>query len=302
MNALPLADLEAFAAVAEVRNFRKVASLRAVSASSLSEAVRRLEARLGTRLLNRTTRSVTATEAGLRLLERIRPILGEISGALDEVRSSEENPAGRLRLNVPSFVAAHILPSIVTCFLKSYPAITMEVEATDNFIDVFAAGFDAGIRYDESLELDMIAVPLAPRQQRFAVVAAPDYLARRGTPQHPRDLLEHTCIRHKFNSGRLYGWEFEHLGETVKINPAGSLVANNLEMELKAALGGLGLIASFEDIFRPYIASGALVEVLAAWQQPFSGPYLYYPSRRHMPAPLRAFVDHIKQGQAKISA
>lgn len=299
MNALPLADLEAFAAVAELRSFRKAASLRAVSASSLSEAVRRLEARLDSRLLNRTTRSVTPTEAGQRLLERVAPMLGEISGALDQVRSSDASPAGRLRLNVPTIVARHILPDIAVPFLAANPGISMEVEARDSFIDVFAEGFDAGIRYDESLELDMIAVPIGPRQQSFAVAASPGYLAEHGLPQHPHDLLKHACIRHRFESGRLNNWEFERDGETVRINPAtGPLIANNMEMELAAALGGLGIVATFRDTLASALESGGLVEVLADWQPPFSGPYLYYPSRRHMHGPLRAFVDWVKNARS----
>jgi DNA-binding transcriptional LysR family regulator len=300
MNSLPLADLEAFAAVAEVRSFRKAASLRAVSASSLSEAVRRLEASLDIRLLNRTTRSVTPTEAGQRLLERVAPMLGEISGALDQVKSSDTSPAGRLRLNVPTIVARHVLPDIAIPFLAANPGITMEVEGRDSFVDVFAEGFDAGIRYDESLELDMIAVPIGPRRQSFAVAASPAYLARHGVPQHPHDLLRHACIRHRFESGRLSNWEFERHDETVRVNPAaGPLIANNLELELAAALGGLGIIATFRDTLAPALESGALVEVLADWQQPFSGPYLYYPSRRHMPGPLRAFVDFVKRDRGE---
>jgi DNA-binding transcriptional LysR family regulator len=294
MNNLPLADLEAFAAVAESRSFRRAASLRAVSASALSEAVRRLEARLDSRLLNRTTRSVTPTQAGQRLLERVVPMLSEISGALDQVKSSDGSPAGRLRLNVPTIVARHILPAIAVPFLIANPDITMDIEGRDTFIDVFAEGFDAGIRYDESLELDMIAVPIGPREQRFAVVASPDYLAKHGTPRHPRDLLKHRCIRHRFESGRLSNWEFEKNGETVRINPEGHLIANTLDLEIMAAVGGLGVVATFRDPLQPYIERGDLVEVLADWQQPFSGPFLYYPSRRHMPAPLRAFVDFIK--------
>lgn len=298
MTNLPLADLEAFAAVAESRSFRGAAALRAVSASALSEAVRRLEARLDSRLLNRTTRSVTPTEAGQRLLERIVPMLGEISGALDQVRSSEDNPAGRLRLNVPTIVARHILPEIAVPFLAAHPGITLEIEGRDTFIDVFAEGFDAGIRYDESLELDMIAVPIGPRRQSFAVAASPAYLAAHGLPRHPRDLLKHACIRHRFESGRLNSWEFERAGETIRINPAGGpLIANLQEMETAAAVAGLGFIATFRDVLEPFLANGRLVEVLAEWQQPFSGPYLYYPSRRHMPAPLRAFVDWIKRQQ-----
>lgn len=295
MNQLPLADLEAFAAVAECRNFRRAASLRGVSASALSEAVRRLEARLETRLLNRTTRSVTPTEEGERLLEKVRPLISEISTALERVAETSDRPAGRLRLNVPSFIARQILPPIAIAFLKEFPAVTLEVQARDTFIDVFAEGFDAGIRYDESLEQDMIAVPIGPRTQRFAAVAAPDYLARRGVPKHPRDLLKHAFIRHRFDSGRMSAMEFEKDGEIVRIAPEGPLVANLIDVELAAALAGLGVLATFEEVSRPHVESGALVEVLRDWQQPFSGPFLYYPSRRHMPSPLRAFVDFIKR-------
>lgn len=293
MSNLPLADLEAFAGVATARSYRKAASLHGVSASSLSEAVRRLEAKLGTRLLNRTTRSVTPTDAGQRLLDRLSPMLSDLAGALDEVRGSGDTPAGRLRINVPTIVARLFLPPIVVPFLKAHPGIVMEIEARDSFVDVFAAGFDAGVRYDESLDLDMIAIPLGPRIQRFCAAASPAYLAERGVPRHPSDLMAHRCIRHRFESGRLSGWEFERDGETIRINPSETLVANTLELELAAACGGLGVIATFHDVIRPHLSRGELVEILNDWQQPFSGPFLYYPSRRHMPAPLRAFVDWV---------
>lgn len=295
MSDLPLADLEAFASVASARSYRGAATLRGVSASALSEAVRRLEAKLGTRLLNRTTRSVTPTDAGRRLLDRLSPMLADLAGALEEVKSSEAAPAGRLRINMPTIVARLFMPDIVVPFLKAYPGIILEVAAHDTFIDVFAAGFDAGVRYDESLDLDMIAIPLGPRRQRFCAAASPDYLARRGSPAHPSELMSHDCIRHRFESGRLSSWEFERYGEAIRVNPPESMVANAIELELAAARGGLGIIATFEDFIRPYLESGELVEVLPDWQQPFSGPFLYYPSRRHMPAPLRAFVDFLKQ-------
>jgi DNA-binding transcriptional LysR family regulator len=181
-------------------------------------------------------------------------------------------------------------------FLRAYPGIIMEVAAHDTFIDVFAAGFDAGVRYDESLDLDMIAIPIGPRTQRFCAAASPGYLAERGMPLHPGDLMAHRCLRHRFESGRLSSWEFERAGEVIRINPPETLIATSMELELAAACGGLGIIATFEDFIRPYIESGELVEVLPGWQQPFSGPFLYYPSRRHMPAPLRAFVDWVKAG------
>jgi DNA-binding transcriptional LysR family regulator len=295
MSDLPLADLEAFASVAAQRSYRGAAALRGVSASSLSEAVRRLEAKLGTRLLNRTTRSVTPTDAGRRLLDRLSPMLADLAGALDEVKSSDTAPAGRLRINMPTIVARLFMPDIVVPFLNAHPGIIMEIAAHDTFIDVFAAGFDAGVRYDESLDLDMIAIPLGPRTQRFCAAASPDYLARSGAPAHPSDLMSHNCIRHRFESGRLSNWEFERDGEVIRVNPPQALVANTMELELAAARGGLGIVATFEDFVRPYLESGELVEILHAWQQPFSGPFLYYPSRRHMPAPLRVFVDFLKQ-------
>jgi DNA-binding transcriptional LysR family regulator len=289
-----LSDLDAFVAVARARSFRGAATLRGVSASSLSEALRRLEARLGVRLLNRTTRSVTPTEAGERLIERLEPALGDIAGALDAVSSFRDSPAGTLRLDVPSIVARHILPPIACRFLLAHPGITLEVAANDSFIDVLAAGFDAGIRYEERLERDMIAVPVGPRVQRFVIAAAPSYLTIRGRPKHPKDLLDHACIRHRFASGRIAAWEFERDGELVRISADGPLVASSLEMELAAAIAGLGLICTFEEVLRQALDSGDLVPVMEDWWQSFSGPFLYYPSRTHMPAPLRAFVDFLK--------
>lgn len=294
MSDLPLADLEAFASVAVERSYRGAASLRGVSASALSEAVRRLEAKLGTRLLNRTTRSVTLTDAGQRLFDRLSPMLSNLAGALDEVRSSDAAPAGHLRINVPTIVARLFMADIIVPFLERYPGIIMEIQAHDTFIDVFAAGFDAGVRYDESLDLDMIAIPIGPRTQRFCAAASPDYLARRNMPQHPADLMSHNCIRHRFESGRLTTWEFERGGETIRVNPPETLVSNSIDLKLSAARSGLGVISTFEDFIRPYLDRGELIEVLPDWQQPFSGPFLYYPSRRHMPAPLRAFVDFVK--------
>jgi DNA-binding transcriptional LysR family regulator len=299
MDAPALTDLDAFAAVARHRSFRAAAAVRGVSPSSLSEAVRRLETRLGVRLLNRTTRSVTATEAGARLLERLLPALGEVSAALDVVNGFRDSPMGTLKLNVPIIVARRILPPIVEGFLKAYPGIALEVTAEDTFIDVLAAGYDAGIRYDERLEQDMIAVPIGPRRQRFVCAAAPSYLAAHGRPRHPKDLLDHACIRHRFASGAMSEWEFERDGKLLKVATSGPLVATSVDLEIGAALSGLGLIYVFEECLTPFIETGALVPVLEEWWQEFSGPFLYYAGNRHMPAPLRAFVDYIK-GPAKV--
>ncbi len=294
MPAPDMADLDAFAAVARQRSFRGAAKLRGVSASALSEGVRRLEAKLGIRLLNRTTRSVTVTEAGARLLERLTPALAEVTAALDAVNGFRDSPMGTLRLNVPTIVARVVLPRIVVGFLRDHPGVTLEIAAEDSFIDVVAAGFDAGVRYDERLDRDMIAVPIGPRTQRAAAAAAPAYLARHGRPEHPRDLLRHACIRHRFAHGVAPLWEFERRGKVVRINPGGPLVANTLELQLGAALAGLGIVTTFEEFLAPQLADGSLEPILEEWCQEFSGPFLYYPSRRHMPAPLRAFVDYIK--------
>ncbi|WP_342360849.1 LysR family transcriptional regulator [Terrarubrum flagellatum] len=293
-----LSDLDAFVAVARARSFRGAAQHRNVSASSLSEAVRRLEARLSIRLLNRTTRSVTPTEAGDRLLDRLGPALGEISGALDAMNTFRDSPRGTLRLNVPSIVGHKILPPIVTRFLKAYPEVTVDIVVNDRFIDVLAAGFDAGVRYEERVERDMIAIPLGPRRQRFVVAASRDYLAARGVPQHPHDVLQHACIRHRFASGVTHPWEFEKDGEIIRVSPEGPLVATSMELEIAAAIAGLGLIASFEEYLKPALNDGRLVPVLSDWVQEFSGPFLYYQSRTHMPGPLRAFVDFIKSDAA----
>ncbi|WP_288191720.1 LysR family transcriptional regulator [uncultured Phyllobacterium sp.] len=299
MNDPNLSDLDALVSVARARSFRGAAKLRGVSASSLSDAIRRLEERVGVRLLNRTTRSVTPTEAGIRLLERLTPALGEITGALDALNSFRDSPTGTLKLNVPTIVAHCILPPIVNRFLAAHPGIRLEVTTNDTFIDVLAAGFDAGIRYDESIEQDMIAVPIGPRTQRFICVATPAYLEKHGEPQHPKDLLQHACIRHRFASGAMAPWEFERNGELVKVNPTGPLIASTMDLELGAALADLGIISTFEEFLTEGLESGAFRPVLAEWWQSFSGPFLYYPSRRLMPAPLRAFVDFIKSGGAK---
>jgi DNA-binding transcriptional LysR family regulator len=302
MADIDLADLEAFAAVARARSFRGAAAARGGSASTLSEAVRRLEARLGVRLLNRTTRSVTATEAGQRLLERLVPALGEVQAALEVVDGFRDTPRGVLRLNVPSIVARVVLPELAVGFLAVHPEVTLEVSAEDNFVDVLAAGFDAGVRYDERLEQDMIAVPIGPRVQRFVTAAAPTSLAEHGQPTHPSDLMQHMTIRHRFHDRPPYLWEFEKDGEIVRVDPPTRVTANSLEMEMTAALAGLGIISSFDAVLGPHIASGALRPVLQDWWESFPGPFLYYPSRRLMPGPLRAFVDYVKAQPANAAA
>ncbi len=292
-----LGDLTAFVAVARAGGFRDAARTSGSSASSLSEAVRRLETKLGVRLLNRTTRSVAPTEAGARLLERLGPALGEVEAALDVVNGFRDRPAGTLRLNVPVSAARLVLPRIVPPFLAAYPDILLDVIADDSFVDMLAAGCDAGIRYDERLEQDMIAIPIGPRKQRFATAASPAYLDRRGRPQHPRELLGHACLLGRFASGAMIEWEFERDGEVVKLDPTGPLIVRvgaATDLAVDAAVAGCGVIRLFEDWLRPLLDSGALEPVLEPWWETFSGPFLYYPGRRLLPAPLRAFIDFIK--------
>ncbi|WP_084578914.1 LysR family transcriptional regulator [Sphingomonas azotifigens] len=293
-----LADLNAFLAVAQARGFRDAARAIGSSASTLSEAVRRLETRLGVRLLHRSTRSVTPTEAGTRLIERLAPALGEVEAALDVVNLFRDRPAGTLRLNVPVSAARLVLPPILPGFLAAYPDIRVEIVAEDGFVDLVASGCDAGIRYDERLEQDMIAVPIGPRVQRFATAAAPSYLDARGRPTHPRDLLGHACLCARFTSGALTSpWEFERDAELVRIEPQGPLIASvagAVDLLVDVAVAGGGILHLFEDWLRPALESGSLEPVLPEWWQSFSGPFLYYSGRRLVPPPLRAFLDFVR--------
>ncbi|GLQ54163.1 LysR family transcriptional regulator [Devosia nitrariae] len=292
-----LGDLNAFVAVARARGFRDAARQASLSASGLSEAVRRLETQLGVRLLNRTTRSVVPTEAGARLLEQLQPALIEVEAALDVVNSFRERPVGTLRLNVPVSAARLVLPRIVPPFLAAYPDIRLEVATDESFVDVVAAGCDAGIRYEERLEQDMIAVPIGPRVQSYALGASPVYLDRNGRPEHPRDLLHHACLRHRFPSGVMPPWEFSRDGEVLRIDVNGPLIVTAggaTDLAVDAAIAGLGVVGLFEDWLRPHFDSGALEPVVEPWWERFSGPFLYYPGRRLVPAPLRAFIDFIQ--------
>lgn len=290
-------DLAAFVSVARAGGFRDAARVSGVSASSLSIAVRRLESKLGMRLLNRTTRSVAPTEAGLRLIEKLTPLFSEMEAALDVLNRFRDKPSGTLKLNVPSSAARIVLPTVIPRFLKAYPDIRVEVVVEDGFVDVLAIGCDAGIRYDEQLEQDMIAIPIGPRVQRFATAAAPDYLDTYGRPEHPRDLLAHACLRGQFAGGATPTWYFEQNGEVVQLNPSGPLLVRPgaaIDLAISTAVAGVGVIHLFEDMLRPHLDSGALEPILEPWWQRFSGPFLYYPGRRHLPAPLRVFVDFLK--------
>jgi DNA-binding transcriptional LysR family regulator len=296
MQSISLADLEAFAAVARHRSFRRAAVERAVSPSLISQTVRRLEERLGVRLLNRTTRSVMPTQAGEELLAGLAPAFAGIAEAVERVNSFRETPSGTLRINAPRPAAYALIAPVVADFLAAYPGVDLEIAADDALIDIVAAGFDAGVRFGESIAQDMIAVSLGP-PQRMIVIASPAHLERHGCPREPGDLIGRNLIRLRFPNGVIFPWELEKEGRSLTVVPNGRLTVNDPELQLRAALDGAGFAFMFENYVRPALASGRLVSVLDDWCPAFPGPFLYYSSRRHVPAALRAFIDFVRDGK-----
>ncbi|QTK49856.1 LysR family transcriptional regulator [Xanthomonas euvesicatoria] len=289
--------MEAFVRVARAGGFREAAKSAGVSASTYSDAIKRMEASLGVRLFNRTTRSVVLTDAGNALLARIAPALLELENAREVVSAFRDTPTGTLRLNVPVSAARLVLPRILPAFMAAYPDITLEILTEESFVDVIAARCDAGIRYGERLQQDMVAIPIGPRVQRIATAAAPGYLDRRGRPTHPRELVAHDCIRGRFPSGAIAEWEFERDGEVVTIVPQGQLlveIGGGIELAIQAAIAGSGILHLFEQWLQPQFDTGALEPILRPWWQPFQGPYLYYPNRTLTPPALRAFIEFVK--------
>jgi DNA-binding transcriptional LysR family regulator len=287
-----LRDLAAFTAVARLRSFRRAAIEQGMSVSSVSQRLRTLEERLGVRLLNRTTRSVAATEAGERLLERLVPALQGVGEALAEIRNAAETPKGRLRINAPAPAARLVLAPMIAAFLTRYPAITLELIVETSLVDIVAAGFDAGVRFEEHLAQDMIAVPLGP-PQRDVVTAAPALVAKHGLPREPADLAGMPCLAVMFPSGKCPAWEFEKAGRVINLSPAAAFRSSDMEVLLRAAIDGAGFLATFEGYARPALDKGQLIAVLDDWCPSFPGPFLYYPSRRQVPAPLAAFVAFV---------
>jgi DNA-binding transcriptional LysR family regulator len=294
MKELDLRDLDAFVAVARTKNFRRAAREPSVSASSLSQRLRDMEERLGVRLMHRTTRSVALTEAGELLLARVGPAIADIGGALDQVRGLRGVLSGRLRINAPPPAVDLVLAPMVAPFLRAYPQIDLEIVAESSFVDIVDAGFDAGVRYGEHPAQDMIAIWLGP-PQRYAVVASPQYVAEHGRPKHPKDLLNHACIRTRFGTRAIPDWEFEKAGRIVKVAAQGNLIATYFGLAMRAVKDGLGFWQTFEGYVRDEIKSGALVSVLDDWCAPFPGPFLYYPSRRQLPPALAAFVAFVAE-------
>jgi DNA-binding transcriptional LysR family regulator len=290
MQRTDLSDLAAFVAVATHRSFRRAAVELRVSPSALSHAIRGVEERLGVRLLNRTTRSVAPSEAGERLLARLRPALLDIADAVEDVNAFRDTPTGRLRLNVPRVAAQLLLAPVMARFLRANPQMNLEIVADDGLVDIVSAGFDGGVRLGESVERDMVAIPIG-RSQRFAVVGSPAYFERREQPRTPNDLRHHPCIRYRFPSGVLYRWPFGKDGQALEVDVDGPLTLGEPELMVRAALDGVGLALAFEGLVAAPIAAGRLVRVLDDWCPRFPGFYLYYPSRRQVPAGLRAFIE-----------
>ena len=264
-----------------------------VATSTLSHGIRNLEERLGVRLLNRTTRSVAPTEAGERLLAQLRPALRNLDNTLQSIEAFRDQPAGKLRLTVPPPAASMTVAPILARFLSAHPAIALEVSVDGTLRDVVADRFDAGIRMGQRVERDMIAVRLGG-PVRLAVVASPGYVARHGRPQSPEELKAHNCIRMRLPSGGLLPWRFARKRKLFEVEPEGMLIVNDRELELRGALDGAGIAHLPSERVAAPIAEGRLVRLLEDWLPQMPGFYLYYPSRRQMPGPLRAFIDFVK--------
>ncbi|HYL31701.1 MAG TPA: LysR family transcriptional regulator [Stellaceae bacterium] len=297
MRGKEFGELSAFIAVAEHRNFTRAAKQLGISASTLSQTIRTLEERLGVRLLNRTTRSVVPTAAGDTLLARLRPVVDEIEAALESLNTFRDKPAGLLRLTIAPPLR-FVLPPLLGKFLEQYPDIQLEIVADGANVDIVAQQFDAGIRVSNRIDRDMIAVAITD-EWRLAIAGSPSYFARRGEPKTPEDLQKHSCIRLRLPNGAMLPWRFERGGKAFEVSVSGSLVANTDTIVERAVLGGIGLAQMPRAMFEDGIASGRLVSVLEPWL-PVMPPFaLYYPSRRQMPAALKALVDFLRIGQRK---
>lgn len=293
MDQFRLDSLDVFAAIVRCGGFRAAALERGVSSSALSQTINGLEDALGIRLLNRTTRSVAPTEAGLRLLQRLGPALTDIRLAVDDLNQLKENPSGTLRINAPGPAIDHFLCPAMFEFMDRYPDIKLELISDAAVIDIVDQGFDAGVRFGKQLAQDMIAIPLGPAL-RYAIVGSPEYIAKHGLPLSPNDLAGHNCIRRRFPGGTLVSWKFANGEEALDVLPEGRLTVSSAHNELQAAVAGFGLAHVFEDYATPYLASERLTEVLKNWSPLLPSWYLYYPSRKHSSASMRALVNFLR--------
>jgi DNA-binding transcriptional LysR family regulator len=293
MKTSGLSELEAVLAVARRRSFRAAADELSVSTSALSHAVAALEARIGVRLFNRTTRSVSLSEAGAQFVQTVAPALATIQSALDQAGSFRDTPSGTLRINTSAGAARQVMPVFIA-FLKRFPEMKLDIVTEGRLIDIVVEGFDAGIRLIDTVPQDMIAVPFGDRQ-RFAVVGSPEYFSRHKPPRTPADLAQHRCIRSRMPSGAIYQWEFEKRGEVVRIGGEGALTLDEPHLMLEAARAGLGLTYLTEWNVNADLAAGTLLRVLEDWTPALDGLCLYYPGRRHAPAGLRALIEMIRE-------
>ena len=289
-----ISTLAVFLAVAEERSFTKAAKRLGVSPSAMSHAIRGLEEDLGVRLLSRTTRSVAPTEAGERLLTRLRPALTDVQEALDQLSGLRDKPAGRLRLLVPRLVGTELLAPKLAQFTRDYPDVVLDITSDDTRLDIVAGGFDAGIHFGEYIEKDMIAVRVS-KEHRAAIVGSPAYFKSHPKPKAPRDLLSQLCINFRHgHGGDVYRWEFEKGRKSLSVAVNGPLIVDDVEIVVRAAIDGIGLAFVGEDKVAQHLASGALIRVLEDWCQPFPGFFLYYPSRRQQPAALSALINTLR--------
>jgi len=287
-------ELAAFIAVAEEGSFTRAAAKLGLSQSALSYAVRMLEQRLDVRLISRTTRSVSMTEAGERLFHSLRPAFDHIDNEIAALAALRDKPAGTIRITTFRHAARTVLWPALKRLLPEYPDITVEIDVNEGLTDIVAGRFDAGIRLGEQVEKDMISVRVS-RDVRMAVVGSPSYFANHKAPKTPRDLSDHNCVSYRQSkSGGLYAWDFEHDGTELEVRVSGSLVLNDNEMMEDAALDGLGLVYVFESQASRYIAEGRLVRVLEDWCPPYPGYHLYYPSRRQHTAAFSLFVEALR--------
>jgi len=293
MRATDLSELSAFEAVARNSSFTRAARERAVTASAISHAVSNLEDRLGVRLLNRTTRNVSLTDAGERLFASLSPAFDEIASALDQVNAYRDTPFGKVRINVPSSIAPFILGHALGPLISANPNLQIEVIATDRLVDIVEEGFDAGVRLGESLREGMVAVKIKPRL-RFAVVGSKNYLRNHGVPKNPRELTDHICVENVYPSGEKYPWEFERKGDKIAFQPQGPIALDDHELMVQVALSGVALAYVWEKRAERELSDGRLVRCLEEWCPPEDWLYLYYPSRKNLSAGLRAVVEALR--------
>jgi DNA-binding transcriptional LysR family regulator len=291
-------QLRAFVAVAEALNFTRAAEKLGVSSSALSQLVRSLEERVGVRLLHRNTRSVSLTEAGDRLFQRVKPAVEELGAAIGQTSHLREQPVGLVRVHCFRTAADLYVRPILRSFHETYPDVVLDITVDDEVVDVVEGRFDAAIRIGEVIERDMVAIRLGPDLRQVAV-ASPDYLARRGSPQHPRDLLSHQCIGWRWpGHERPYKWEFLEDGQWFEVAVEGPVIANSKEFCLQAALDGVGIAFPTAQLSAPHVAAGRLVPLLERWSAPFPGFHLCFPAQRQMAPPLRAFIDAVRSKAA----